>query len=112
MVLTKEKEQEIIEKINEAIKKKTGQTNLQCSVCTNNQFSFVGGFTNDFLMDKLGGGLIIGGPVLPSVPIVCTNCGNTFFLNAKVLGIEFDEEVEPKENKENEKLKKEEKKNG
>jgi len=56
-------------------------------------------------MDKLGGGLVLGGPVLPSVPIVCTNCGNTFFLNAKVLGIneeDFKEEKKKEENKKNE----------
>lgn len=102
MALTQEKTEEIIKKINEAINRKTGKTDFKCPVCTNNQFSLAGGFTNDFLMDKIGGGLVIGGPVLPSVPIVCTNCGNTFFLNAKVLGIneeEFKEEKKKEESK-------------
>lgn len=91
MALTKEQEDKVIEKINEAIKRKSGKTNLICPICTNNQFTLAGGFVNDFLMDKLNGGLVLGGPVLPSVPIVCTNCGNTFFLNAKILGIEFED---------------------
>ncbi|MCH7568744.1 MAG: hypothetical protein IIA87_04960 [Nanoarchaeota archaeon] len=112
MALTKEKTEEIIKKIEEAIKKKSGQSGFKCPVCTNNQFSLAGGFTNDFLMDKLGGGLVIGGPVLPSIPIVCTNCGNTFFLNTMVLGIDIDKEVISKENKEKDKPRKEEKKNG
>lgn len=104
MTLPKEKTDEIIKKIEEAIKRKTGQTGFKCPICTNNQFSLAGGFTNDFLMDNIQGGLVIGGPVLPSVPIVCTNCGNTFFLNAKVLGVGEDgvKEETKKEEKKNE----------
>jgi hypothetical protein len=93
MPFTPEKEKEILEKIEKALNnKQKSSNNLSCSFCGHNQFSLGGGFTNDFLMDKLGGGLIIGGPVLPSIPIVCTNCGNTLFLNAKILGIDVDGE--------------------
>ena len=102
MVLSKEKTEEIIKKIEEAIKRKTGQTGFKCPVCTNNQFSLAGGFTNDFLMDNIQGGLVIGGPVLPSLPIVCTNCGNTFFLNARVLGVS-EEPVKDEKKKEEKK---------
>jgi len=108
MALTEEKTQGIIKKIDEAIKKKRGSSGFRCPVCTNDNFSLAGGFTQDFLMDKIGGALFLGGPVLPSIPIVCTNCGNTFFLNTRVLGIDFDErkkEVKDKENKETKKLK-------
>ncbi len=97
MALSKDKIAEIIKKIEEAIKKKTGRTDITCPVCTNNQFSVAGGFTNDFLMDKIGGNLVLGGQVLPSIPIVCSNCGNTFFLNVKVLG--FDEDWFKEKNK-------------
>jgi len=102
VVLSKEKTEEIIKKIEEAIKRKTGQTGFKCPVCTNNQFSLAGGFTNDFLMDNIQGGLVIGGPVLPSLPIVCTNCGNTFFLNARVLGVS-EEPVKDEKKKEEKK---------
>ncbi|MBU0460040.1 MAG: hypothetical protein KJ597_01025 [Nanoarchaeota archaeon] len=105
MALSKEKTEEIVKKIEEAINRKTGQTGFKCPICTNDKFSLAGGFTNDFLMDRLGGGLVIGGPVLPSVPIVCTNCGNTFFLNARVLGLS---EEFPKEEKKKEDVKKNE----
>jgi predicted RNA-binding Zn-ribbon protein involved in translation (DUF1610 family) len=81
------KTKEIIKKIEEAIKRKTNETSFKCPLCTNNQFSLAGSFTMDFLIDKIQSGLITGGPVLPNIPLVCTNCGNTFFLNAKVLGI-------------------------
>lgn len=31
-----------------------------------------------------GGSLSVGGPVLPVVPVVCTNCGHTVLLNAVI----------------------------
>ena len=102
MTLSKEKSEEIIKKIEDALNKKRGTTDFKCPVCTNNQFSLAGGFTNHFLMDNMGGNLVFGGPFLPTIPIVCTNCGNTFFLNAKVLGLNeenFKEENRTEEKK-------------
>jgi hypothetical protein len=32
------------------------------------------------------GGLVVGGPVLPVVPVVCSNCGNTILVSAIVGG--------------------------
>lgn len=39
------------------------------------------------LMEFSEGGLVLGGPVLPVIPVVCTNCGNTVLVNAIVSGI-------------------------
>ena len=36
--------------------------------------------------DKMGT-LVAGGPILPSIAIVCTNCGNTQLHNILVLGL-------------------------
>lgn len=33
------------------------------------------------------GGLVLGGPVIPVIPITCSNCGNTILLNAITAGI-------------------------
>jgi hypothetical protein len=33
-----------------------------------------------------GGSLVVGGAVLPLVPVICTNCGNTVLVNAIVAG--------------------------
>lgn len=33
------------------------------------------------------GGLAVGGPVLPVVPVVCTNCGHTVLVNAIISGV-------------------------
>jgi hypothetical protein len=100
MSFSKEKTEEIIQKIEEAVKKKTKDTTFKCNVCTNDQFSLVGGFSHDFLIDKFSGNIVLGGVYLPSVPVVCNNCGNTYFLNAKILGL--DENLFADEKKEEE----------
>ncbi len=33
------------------------------------------------------GGLVIGGPVLPVIPVICGNCGYTVFVNAILAGL-------------------------
>ena len=96
MSLSKEKTEEIIKKIEEALKRKTTTLNLKCSVCTHNNFSVVSGFTHDFLSDNIGGNIVMGGVFLPSVPLVCSNCGNTFFFNTKILGLNDDLKTEDK----------------
>ena len=36
-----------------------------------------------------GGGLVIGGnPIIPVVPIICGNCGNTILVNSLLTGVE------------------------
>ncbi len=39
------------------------------------------------LLEFNEGGLVIGGPVIPVIPIVCSNCGNTLLVNAITAGI-------------------------
>jgi hypothetical protein len=31
-----------------------------------------------------GGALVLGGPILPVIPVICANCGNTVLVNAVV----------------------------
>ncbi len=36
-----------------------------------------------------GGNMVLGGgPIIPVVPVVCTNCGNTILINSLVAGVE------------------------
>jgi hypothetical protein len=38
-----------------------------------------------------GGGLVLGpGPIIPVIPVVCTNCGNTILINSLVAGVEME----------------------
>ena len=39
------------------------------------------------LMRYGGGSVVIGGPVVPVVPVICTNCGNTVLVNAIIAGV-------------------------
>ncbi len=39
------------------------------------------------LMEFNQGGLVLGGPVIPLVAVICTNCGNTLLVNAITAGI-------------------------
>lgn len=32
-------------------------------------------------------GLILGGPVIVVIPVICSNCGNTVLINPKLAGI-------------------------
>ncbi|MBI2175021.1 MAG: hypothetical protein HYU33_07475 [Candidatus Omnitrophica bacterium] len=34
-----------------------------------------------------GGGLVVGGPLIPVVPVTCANCGNTVLVNAILAGV-------------------------
>lgn len=36
------------------------------------------------LLEYSEGGLTIGGPVIPVIPVACANCGNTVLVNAIV----------------------------
>jgi len=40
------------------------------------------------LREYHGGNIVIGGgPIIPVVPVVCTNCGNTILVNAIIAGV-------------------------
>ena len=73
------------EQIRNAIEEKAPKFN-RCPLCLNQNWDLQDGFAFPTLQDRTGG-QEIGGPGLPSVVIVCDNCGNTHFLNAMVLGL-------------------------
>lgn len=56
-----------------------------CPICQNNNWSL-----SDTIYEFRPfqhGGLTVGGPVIPTVVITCTNCGHTLFFNAIKLDI-------------------------
>ena len=55
----------------------------QCPMCSNNNFILAEGYFNQTMQGNFHGGLILGGPSIPSVAIVCTNCG---FISHHALG--------------------------
>lgn len=53
-----------------------------CPRCGNQQFSLAEGYFNQPLQEKLGG-LVLGGPSIPSVVVICARCG---FISQHALG--------------------------
>ena len=57
--------------------------NKSCLMCNNNNWSY-----DDTIFTPLNTGpnnsINLGGKILPLVPVTCTSCGNTIFINAIV----------------------------
>lgn len=46
---------------------------------------------------KEGVGLVLGGPIIPVIPVICSNCGNTVLVNAVIGGVVSPSTPPPKE---------------
>jgi len=68
------------EKIIEALNKK----GVKCS-CGHTNFILVESFINQPIQKELTGALIVGGPTLPMIAVVCKNCGMVQFYALKAL---------------------------
>ncbi len=82
MKYNKKIEEKILDKIDKVVKTKK----VMCPLCKKGSFTMAKGFVSMIILDKFPEGISIGGPHLPNIAIVCTTCGNTMFLNLKVLG--------------------------
>jgi hypothetical protein len=58
-----------------------------CFLCGTRDWQLGDGIVNLRLSDQAGGELVSGGRVLPSIPLLCTNCGNTVLLNVFTTGL-------------------------
>lgn len=59
---------------------------VSCQMCHKGQWTV--GDTIFELREFHGGGLKIGsGPIIPIIPVTCSNCGRTVLINALVAGI-------------------------
>jgi len=75
--------------------------NQSCPMCGSNDWNVSD--TIYELRKYHGGNLIIGGgPILPIVPIICNNCGNSIFINAIISGAIDRPNVEPSNKSDNE----------
>jgi ribosomal protein S27AE len=54
-----------------------------CPRCGFQQFTLANGYFNQPLQEKLSG-LVLGGPAIPSVAVICTRCG---FISQHALGV-------------------------
>ena len=76
-MMSKEEKEKIAQILNGRI------VNLKCPMCGNQHFIIADGYFNHFMQDNLSG-VSIGGPSIPVIPIVCSNCG---FVSQHAIGI-------------------------
>lgn len=69
----------------DALNKKGVKTH--CPMCLNNNFILADGYFNLTIQANLHAGLIIGGPSIPTVAIICTNCGSVSHHALGALGL-------------------------
>lgn len=68
------------------ILKERGAT-LPCSRCGHKNFTLVDGYFNQVIQEELMNGIVIGGPTIPSVGVVCNNCGLIYHHAVGVFGL-------------------------
>ena len=78
-MISNEEKQKIISELFTRI----NSGNIKCPMCGNEHFIIADGYFNSILQDNLNG-IVIGGPSMPSIPIVCNQCG---FISSHALGI-------------------------
>lgn len=62
-------------------------TNLKCPLCANGNFMIADGYFRHQMSDEVSAGLMLGGPAIPTVAIICSKCGYVAELAAGVLGL-------------------------
>jgi ribosomal protein S27AE len=72
-------------RVIEHLRQKWG-ANRFCPMCGVNQWS-VQDSMYQLLQLNQGAALVIGSPVIPVIPVVCNNCGNTVLVNAIAAGL-------------------------
>jgi transcription elongation factor Elf1 len=70
--------QKIIKKLQEKGVK------IDCPMCGHNNFIIADGYFNNPMQSDFQGGLVLGGPSIPTIAIVCGNCG---FISQHALGV-------------------------
>jgi hypothetical protein len=75
--LSPERKQEITNKIQQKIQ------NLSCPMCHKNNFILGDAYIHNILQENLNG-IAIGGPSIPAIPIICSNCG---FISQHAIGV-------------------------
>lgn len=78
-MIKQEEKQRIILELN----KRFNSSGIKCPMCGNNHFIIGDGYFNSFMQDDFRS-LNLGGPSIPSIPVICNNCG---FISMHALGI-------------------------
>ena len=76
-LLTIEEKQRIIEKVREIL------PYIECPICHNKHFVVADGYFNTSIQGQLNG-MMLGGPSIPSIGLICNKCG---FISHHALGV-------------------------
>ena len=90
-MISQEKKQEIAKKLDEKMKA------ITCPMCHQHNFIIADGYFNNILQDDFKG-IVLGGPTIPTISIICANCGFVSQHALGALGL-----LPPVDNKKNEK---------
>lgn len=58
-----------------------------CPICGNNNFILADGFVKDLLQETTNSGLVIGGPAIPEVIVICDHCGYVMKFSTGILDL-------------------------
>lgn len=78
-MISSEEKQKIVVELN----KRFNSREIKCPMCGNNHFIIGDGYFNTFMQDDIRN-ISLGGPSIPSIPIICDKCG---FISTHALGV-------------------------
>ena len=87
MPFNEQLKQEFIETFSRKAREKGGPNAAKCPLCTNNQWTTVDGYVSPRIEPEISAAFYVGGPTIPTVPIVCNNCGFVAHISLGVLGL-------------------------
>jgi len=79
--LSEEDKKKIVQKLQEK------GVRASCPMCGHNNFTIADGYFNHSIQNQIKSGLVIGGPSIPTIAIICMNCGFTSEHALGVLGL-------------------------
>ena len=87
--MTEEKKRQIVRVLSQRV------SSVVCPICHQSKYSFVDGYTIDPVQDDYKA-VKLGGKIIPSIMLVCNNCGHIDRFSLGVLGL-MDQEVQTRQ---------------
>ncbi len=84
-MMTEEKKRQIVKALSQRV------NSIVCPICHQSKYSFLDGYTIDPVQDDYKA-VQLGGKFIPSVMLVCNNCGHIDRFSLGVLGLMDKEE--------------------
>ena len=87
MALSEETKQEFITKFDEKVHETGGPNAPACPLCTTNKWSVGDGYVSLAVQPTFSSGLVIGGSTIPTIPIICNQCGFVAHIALGIVGL-------------------------